>query len=341
VAAALYALTGIHEPWMVLPVHGLLWALTAWVLFDIARMLGVSENRAWLATLPVFLLPSSAMVWGQLHKDIYSIPGTLLVVRHWMIVGQVARGEPMSWRRVLAVLLWLLIGMLLVWFVRPYLANILLLPSILVGASVFLWMLGKRDIRVAAIVLVLVSLVLQISITKLHLQTQTQSCTHWSPEIRIPVIDAYAANLSCAREAFRKSYPEAGSNIDADVEIRNYRDYLDYLPRALQVGLFSPFPETWFSEGVSPGSGAMRAIAALETAMFYVALLVLVLFGRNALSNQVHICVLFALAIILVQTYAITNVGTLYRMRFPAWLLLFATAISVWVLSKQKSMPRI
>ena len=44
-------------------------------------------------------------------------------------------------------------------------------------------------------------------------------------------------------------YPDAGSNIDSDVQFSNAVDVIAYLPRALEIGIFSPFPNYWFSDG--------------------------------------------------------------------------------------------
>ena len=68
-AAALYALTGVKQPWIVLPVHGVLYGVAVRAALAIVEALGVTGRWRWLAVLP-FLFPSSVLIYSQLHKDI-------------------------------------------------------------------------------------------------------------------------------------------------------------------------------------------------------------------------------------------------------------------------------
>lgn len=76
-AAAVYAVTGLSEPWVLLPLQGLLYGVAIWAAVDVARRIGVNERLLWLVVLP-FVVPSSLLIFGQIHKDILSLPGVLL-----------------------------------------------------------------------------------------------------------------------------------------------------------------------------------------------------------------------------------------------------------------------
>ena len=80
IAAALYALTGIHEVWVVLPVNAALYAMAAALLWHGMRMLTRNPAIALAALLPMFLFPSTAMIWGQIHKDDLVLAGALGLV---------------------------------------------------------------------------------------------------------------------------------------------------------------------------------------------------------------------------------------------------------------------
>lgn len=80
IAAALYALSGIHEVWVVLPVNAALYAMSAVLLWHGMRMLTCKPEVALAALLPMFFFPSTAMIWGQIHKDVWVLAGAMGLV---------------------------------------------------------------------------------------------------------------------------------------------------------------------------------------------------------------------------------------------------------------------
>lgn len=121
VAAALYALTGVHEPWIVLPVNAALFSAAVACACVIFRALAPVGNVAFVALLPFLLMPSMVLFWGQLHKDVWALFGVLAVLVVWV---RVIVQHPMHW--VYGLLL-LLLGNLSIWLVRPYALQLLLL----------------------------------------------------------------------------------------------------------------------------------------------------------------------------------------------------------------------
>lgn len=58
--------------------------------------------------------------------------------------------------------------------------------------------------------------------------------------------------IGLLRKTFVMTYPEAGSNLDIDVEINNMKDIAYYLPRAAVIGFFHPFQICGLSLGLKP-----------------------------------------------------------------------------------------
>jgi hypothetical protein len=128
----------------------------------------------------------------------------------------------------------------------------------------------------------------------------------------------------------------AGSAIDYFAPMRNVTDMLRYIPRALQIALFSPFPNMWFQGGVSPGAGPMRAVAGVETIVSYVLLagyFPLLFLASNRQRKRILLVCAFALPILCLLGVTIPNIGTLYRMRYSYFYLLEGLGIIGWGLA--------
>jgi hypothetical protein len=136
-----------------------------------------------------------------------------------------------------------------------------------------------------------------------------------------------AEYIGVVRQRFVQTYPEFGSNIDTDVQIRGSRDLVRYLPRAAAIGLLAPFPRMWFEKGTSVGAIGRR-LSGLETILMYIVealALISVWRGRRKLS----VWFLFSIALmgVVALGLVVINVGTLYRLRLT-FLVLFVILAS-------------
>jgi hypothetical protein len=128
--------------------------------------------------------------------------------------------------------------------------------------------------------------------------------------------------IGLLRHRFIVRYPEAGSNIDTDVELNSSKDLVRYFPRAMAIGLFSPFPNMWFSRGAQVGL-AGRLLAGAEMLGLYIIeglALACVLFQRRRLP----VWLILATVMIGVTAlgYVVVNISTVYRMRYAFTMLL-------------------
>lgn len=113
-----------------------------------------------------------------------------------------------------------------------------------------------------------------------------------------------------------------GSNIDADTQFHSMTDMILYLPRAIFVGLFAPFPSMWFGAGSQVGSSG-RLLSGFEMLLTYlIEILALVGFW---LKRENLVAWLLALTVGMGATslgLIVINIGTLYRVRYPFWMML-------------------
>lgn len=338
IPAALYALSGIHELWIVLPVNAAFYAMTAVLLWHGMRMLTRKPAIAFAALLPMFLFPSTAMIWGQIHKDVWVLAGAL-----GLCVGLVRLGmEGVSLKTCVALIGLAGVCTLLIWVMRPY-ANAIFFAASVIGVVVLailmkprgiMWWLAAGSFLFAqATVIILIAQAQAQAQARLPEQAPEAPCDIWQQQPPVPLLDSQLAGLACAREAFRHGYPNAGSNIDTEVGFRNVRDIAAYVPRALQIALFAPFPAMWGENAKQTGGTAQRLLAVPEMILYYLALVGCVLAAAKSHAREraivaalVSFCLVFVLAYVLVMT----NIGTLYRMRYPAMLLLCALGIWGW-----------
>ncbi|MCG9029704.1 hypothetical protein LH433_10280 [Laribacter hongkongensis] len=351
ITAALYALSGFHELWVVLPVNASLYAMSAVLLWHGMRMLTCKPEIALAALLPMFLFPSTAMIWGQIHKDVWVLAGAMGLVWGLVRIGR----EGTSLKTCVALIGLAGVCTLLIWLMRSY-ANAIFFVASAIGVVVLAilmrpcgvtWWLAAGSFLFAQATVI--TFVAQAN-AHLHPQGEAQAqlpeqapgapCDIWQQQPPVLLLDNQLAGLACVREAFRHGYPNAGSNIDTEVGFRNARDIAAYVPRALQIALFAPFPDMWAESPQQPGGAVKRLLAVPEMIFYYLALVGCVLAAVKSHGRERVILaslVSFSLVSVLVYTLAVTNVGTLYRMRYPAMLLLCALGIWGWSIAVRRN----
>jgi hypothetical protein len=150
--------------------------------------------------------------------------------------------------------------------------------------------------------------------------------------------------IAVARAGFTNSGgTTVASNIDWDTKFCKNADLIGYVPRALQIAFFAPFPSQWLSTEKRNSSAVEIYISAVEMFYCYVAYLGLLywLFSYKRWNMALMIPISFAVGVSLLLGLTVANVGTLYRMRFPfamifvsigmAGLMQMARAIPLWL----------
>jgi hypothetical protein len=124
-------------------------------------------------------------------------------------------------------------------------------------------------------------------------------------------------------------YDGSGSMVDRDVELLSVKDFITYLPRALQLGLFAPFPTDWLAPAQSSGGGIMRLVAGVEMLGVYFALVFLpYTLWRWRFRVEMWLAAAFGSILLLLYSYTTPNMGSLYRLRYGFLMLLVALGVA-------------
>ncbi|MBT9507352.1 hypothetical protein [Rhodoferax sp.] len=148
--------------------------------------------------------------------------------------------------------------------------------------------------------------------------------------------------IAVARAGFTSSGgTTAASNIDKNVDFCKNEDLINYIPRAVQIALFAPFPTSWLNVEKRNSSPVEIYISAVEMFYCYIAYVGLFywLISYKRWKVSLLIPVSFAFGIMLLMGLTVANVGTLYRMRFP-FLMIFVSIGMAGILQLAKITPR-
>ena len=331
IAAAIYALTGVSKPFMYLPLNAILFGIAVAELHRLISYIAKENKYTWVGVLPLLLFPSSLMIYGQLHKDIFSIVGVFLIFNTLLLAG-----DQKGWKVYLSFFLRTISGLFLIWIVRPYFMEVVSIAWMAGVSILVLWILWRRPTRYKRLLIIVTGMffIHQWGVSLSSGQDyyapppkanhiNSNSINSNSIALLEKLLVTYPARFDRVRQNFINGYPNAGSMIDANVRFYSVLDVLNYIPRAIQIGYLAPFPDMWIAQGVNPGSGIMRKISGIEMLVAYAAFIVgfigLIIKYNNENIIIIAAVLLTGAVILLVQSIAIPNVGTLYRMRLAPW----------------------
>ena len=120
--------------------------------------------------------------------------------------------------------------------------------------------------------------------------------------------------------------PGANSSVDKNIFFKSNADIVRYLPRAMEIGFFAPFPDTWFKRG-SGAESAKWLLIGLETMAMYVieVLACLTLWRRRRQLSVWLLCLIAGMGMVGLGL-VVVNLGTIYRIRYPFLILLTIVA---------------
>jgi hypothetical protein len=128
-----------------------------------------------------------------------------------------------------------------------------------------------------------------------------------------------------ARRAGFRFYTSQASNIDRDVQFHSGGDILRYIPRALVIGFFAPFPKMWVRAGSFGRAG--RLLSGAETlAMYFLYLAIGLSLWQDRRNLRMWFVFLIAAVGLLALGLVVVNAGALYRIRYVFWMLLIVIA---------------
>lgn len=362
IIAAVYALTGVHEPIIVIPIYSILYAVSTTCIYRTTFAASGNQTAGWFAAVVFLFWPSASMIYADMHKDAWSCAGILLLFAGWT---EIEERKAISIRTLSVFILVCCTGLVLLWIVRPYMIKLALgglslgLLAIIAVNAAFAnsW---RQDVRRYAAFAFVLANMLAISlyssaplmdapiraptfILKGEPTGATITAPRGNPEATAlasssPIFRHTLGAILAVREGFVGT--PAGSIIDKDVRFPSMWSFIEYLPRALEIGLLAPFPNMWFERGMTQGSRAMRLVSGLEMCAAYSLLLgwafLIASTERNRLGSVVFVATA-CLTIICVMGFAVPNIGTLYRMRYPLFMIVVALGATGWAMPLAKT----
>lgn len=114
------------------------------------------------------------------------------------------------------------------------------------------------------------------------------------------------------------------SVLDQDFEPTSAWDAVMYFPRAVQIGLFAPFPSQWLGK-----NSTFYVFSSIEMSLFYVCFpcLIFWMFSNN-LAALIGVPIVLCLGVLAVYGVAVPYVGALYRYRYPFMMILLSLSIA-------------
>jgi len=165
----------------------------------------------------------------------------------------------------------------------------------------------------------------------------------WQPSPFLPdSLDRVLNRVYAYRQYFYRytSKKNPGSTFDKGRYLNSFENIVKYLPRAIQIGMFSPFPNRWIEPGTLPVYTVMRRLNGLEMFCLYVAMLGLVpaiYYWRRRF--ELWVVFVFFVYFTLVPVIILPNIGTMVRYRYAPIMALGGlgiAAIGVWLQSRRQ-----
>jgi hypothetical protein len=349
VAVIFYGLISPH-PWSMLPINSVLHATAGLSIFLILNSFIKHRKKALIATLPYVLFPTALSWTAQYHNDNYMVAGVALFLLGWVLFFN--RGTWGNWEKIGMAIIFVISGCILIWLVRGYVLSILVILGSIVGIILtfyvcFLVIIKHKTLNQAVLVLIIIWITLAASHLLMYVrldnrglrfnigqspfgsvglitegsadQTINENINHnytWKKTTWLPtIIDTNLRSLVKVRRSGYK--PNAGSNLDYEIQLLSAVDVLKYLPRALEIGFFAPFPNQWFEVSKKAPNTILRKVAGMEMVIVYASWLGLLFSIWKWRKNPgFWVFMFFNTAMIVIYALAVVNAGTLTRFRY-------------------------
>ena len=340
-ASVLYALFGSQREvlWLF---QAALHAANTLLIFLILRHVFAWVPAAVGATY-YLLYPASLEFTFNLHKDIFFSLGCYLLLWAFLQTSRPTQESPWSWTGILGIV----VAGILVKLSRAYVYPVLYFLALLVPLRVFLESGSRRWGKVALVALLALFPLWSADKIMHGIPIRLKGEASLDQENRgvpgpldnrgVPgpldkqqtpgLVKIFFMNYQNARMGFNQT--EGRSRLDHDFVPKDLKEFVFYIPRGLQIGLFSPWPTEWGTPGSSTSVTIWKKLLFVYGPLNYLAMgLLMVAFVAGPKRIEIGIIVLFCLLVIVFFAMIVSNVGALNRFRNPPYLLLVATGLA-------------
>ena len=304
------------------PLNLICYLAIATLTFGLARLVG-GTRTAWAAAAVVGLWPSLLLHTTQMVRDPLLIAAFLALV---LVLIQSLQ-HVYNWRRALIAGLTAALACFLIWKCRR---DIWLVIMAIVGFSTLLFtiriirekkLLGW-NVGVIALLCALIFIVPRSTAVPAGIAAVNSRVVRWNRSTSVSGIIGEARG-----QVISENINKSGSIVDADVTLSGLGGVIKYVPRALEIGYLAPFPSMWFSAGYSVGLIG-RLLAGMEMCVTYIIEALACIFVWRRWHHLDSWLLLVTTTIgSLALGLVVADIGALYRVRYPFWILMVVMAM--------------
>lgn len=322
-----------------------------------------------LSTLPLIISPHSIFWFSQINKDSYALSGYLLFL--FGILGIIKQNN--CFKKQLFYTLACIVGIFTIWIVRPYVNQILLpITAFLFLITIIIFQknnLAPQKFSVAiGAVFILLSL---FFLGRGALSDQTlESFNEWQYTLNQPksivtecykevdsrnwidleLLPIFANNkikymminrcISFLILNKSKNTTTIDSFIDSNFFPKSSLEAILYIPRAMTIGVLSPWPDRWLYVFYKERS-FFYTIVPLEAALLYIGLVSLCIWLYRRREYSILIPVALSATVMTVYGMSMPFIGALYRYRYPWWMVLICLGLACLIDNYQSKSKKI
>lgn len=351
---------------LVLPINAALHALSGLMIFLIAKTIwsGKKGKIVGLVASILFVVFPSALNWyAQIHKDGYVIAASLLIL--YAVVLADTEGFKVNLIKTVSLVV---AGSILLIITKPYHLRILLIVFSMIFLLSFLfkaYFLSIKDTAYQFKGHFLILIILAASFVFAPKGgAQDSLYANWRPGVYVsynqssPNKDNKVNQVIITIPDYIKSWTwhdveylpnviekqfrtlaetraglieygysvKAESLLDKEQVPDNIYKLILYFPRAIQIALLAPFPIDWGNK-----LSVTRLVSILEMTVLYIMFFGCLLGLRANNLKNTHSIIGFSLITLLIYGVTISNLGTLYRLRYLPEMLFALIGIAGWV----------
>lgn len=317
------------EPWTLITFNAFIHGLGAVLIYCIAFSFLQRSVQSVMCTFPFIFYPSAISWYGQIHRDGLYILGFLLLTYSLVCFF---RYQGLG-NRLFGACISILTGWFFLYLSRDYMIYPFLgiLVMVFIMGSLISTIINKNVLMAGILSSLIATFCAGILIWGYFDKNKPKPdwvnyhyVTSWEFTGFLPHrIERQFFELTERRTLFYNLHGDARSNLDEDIKLNSIQSIVLYLPRALYHAYFQP---TLFYD---KGDSFIITIAKAETlisSLFFLGLL-----GSILLSGKSRLpffaVLFFAILCIIPFAIAIPNLGTLYRIKYVNWMIVFCLSI--------------
>jgi putative peptidoglycan lipid II flippase len=307
-----------------IPLCALLQTISSFVLMLIVNEMGFSAKSQKIAGFLYVFHPISLQWNSQHHKDCYSILGIFLIVFALLYLFRTDLGAARKTSRSIATAL---VGFFLIWLVRAYLIEIIFLALFLAMLPAIIFTKNHRLLRLAFIPFICILIFFSFDeLMDQKAYTNRNEISNWNTSHYLPHrIDKKIEYFARNRVTFIQEKMESGTINKNGNHFKNAGDVFLFLPLSLLDSLVEPVPFKYLDGKQGKGSKMISIMASLDMIVSYFLTISFFIFlFINKSQNKILGLTFFLMTILLIIGFSFPNFGTMYRMRYPFFMIILA-----------------